>query len=102
MADVDSLMDLAAQKAITDHYSLRHNAKFLPRAVLESLLASSIRQKKVLAMRELLWQWPFKEILLQDFGKDFEESHAVVFAFTLQKCNNKLEVIDLRGCRIGR
>lgn len=95
-------MSLAAQKAITDHHSLRNNASFLPRAVLESLLDSSIRQKKVLAVRELLSNWPFKDLLLRNVGEEFDEAHAVLFAFTLQKSCNKLEIIDMRGCRTGK
>ena len=97
-----SLMTLASEKAISDHRSLHNNAAFLPRTVLESLLASAIRQRKILALRELLSQWPFKQLLLTDVGSDFEEMHAVLFAFTLQKANNKLEIIDMRGCRTGR
>lgn len=102
MVVVHTLVTLAAQKAISDHRSLRSNAAFLPKAVLESLLASSVTQRKILALRELLCQWPFKQLLLQDVGNEFDELHAVLFAFTLQKANNKLEIIDLRGCRTGR
>ena len=101
MVVMKTLSSLAAEKAISDHHSLRNNAAFLPKAVLESLLASSVRQRKILALRELLCQWPFKQLLLQDVSSDFEELHAVLFAFTLQKTNNKLEIIDLRGCRTG-
>ncbi|KAK3728539.1 hypothetical protein QZH41_011612 [Actinostola sp. cb2023] len=98
---VETLTVLAAAKAINDHRALRKNVAYLPRTVLESLMTSSIRQGKILALRELLCHWPFKQLILHDFGEGFEELHAVLFAFTLQKSESNLELIDIRGCRTG-
>lgn len=97
-----SLLEMAAEVAVLDYRLLRGNLNCLPRTILETLVAASIRNKKILTLRLLLSQYPFKRLVLQGNRQEFGESFAVLFAFILQKSDNiKLEVVDMRCCKAG-
>lgn len=100
MALLTSLVEMAAEIAVLDYRLLRGNLNCLPRTILETLVAASIRNKKILTLHLLLSEWPFKHLVCQDH-QGFGELFAVLFAFILQKSDNKLEVVDMRGCRTG-
>ncbi|XP_031558599.1 uncharacterized protein LOC116295040 [Actinia tenebrosa] len=100
MSALTSLAEMAAEIVVLDYRLLSGNLNCLPRTILETLVTASIRNQKILTLHLLVSEWPFKHLVLQDC-QGFGEMYAVLFAFILQKSDNKLEVVDMRGCRTG-
>lgn len=97
-----SLVKLSALTMIHQDGSFfeRCDLSTLPRTVLQELLVASVSRSRILVFRSLIVNWPLEQVVLQKVS-GFDEPKAVLLAYCLQRTQNNVKLIDIRGCNIG-
>ena len=99
---VNRLVKLSALTIIHQDGSFfeRCDLSTLPRTVLQELLVASVSLSRILVFRSLIVNWPLEQVVLQKVS-GFDEPKAVLLAYCLQRTQNSVKLIDIRGCSIG-
>ena len=99
---VNRLVKLSALTIIHQDGSFfeRCDLSTLPRTVLQELLVASVFLSRILVFRSLIVNWPLEQVVLQKVS-GFDEPKAVLLAYCLQRTQNNVKLIDIRGCSIG-
>ena len=103
MCRVASLVHLASRSAVQDKNLISNCIHLLPKSgdFLYPLLQAAIADSRILSLNVLLSSWPLHSVVLREC-EFFNEEKAILMATCLQQGSCKLDVVDIRGCEIGK